>query len=81
MSATRRTQFLMEPAEFRRLQALARERKTSVAALIRSAVRQIYLSPTAEPEPIVEAIAAMGLPAIDWRHAKSEISGSGGSST
>lgn len=73
MSATRRTQLLMEPAEFRRLRALAKERKTSVAALIRSAVRETYLSPTVERGPIVEAIAAMRLPAIDWKRAKSEI--------
>jgi hypothetical protein len=63
----------MEPAEFRRLQALAKERKTSVAALIRSAVRETYLSPAVERGPIVEAIAAMGLPAIDWKRAKREI--------
>ena len=72
VSATRRIQLLMEPAEFRRLKTLARERKTSVAALIRSAVREAYLSPTADREPIVEAIAAMRLPAIDWRRAKND---------
>lgn len=73
MSATRRTQLLMEPAEFRRLQALAKQRKTSVAALIRTAVRETYLSPTADRGPIVEAIAAMELPATDWERAKREI--------
>ena len=50
MAPTRRAQILMEPEEFRRLQALARERRTSVANLIRSAVRDTYLAPqTAKP--------------------------------
>ena len=73
MSTTRRTQLLMDPAEFRRLQALARERKTSVAELIRFAVRQTYLAPVAERGPIVDAIAAMRLPGVDWKRAKKEI--------
>ena len=73
MPATRRTQLLMEPAEFRRLQAVARRRRTSVAQLIRSALRQAYLSPAPERRPVVEAILAMGLPPIDWKRAKKEI--------
>ena len=73
LSAARRMQFGIEPAEFRRLQAFAKERKTSVASLIRSAVRQICLFPAAERGAIVETIAAIELPAIDWKRAKSEI--------
>ena len=55
MSATRRAQLLMDPAEFRRLRAIARERKTSVAELIRSAVREAYLAPEPDLGPVVEA--------------------------
>jgi len=73
LAATRRTQILMEPEEFRRLQALARERKTSVANLIRSAVRDAYLAPVAERGPIVEAILAMRLSMPDWERAHKEI--------
>lgn len=73
MPATRRTQLLMEPDEFRKLQAAARRRRTSVAELIRSAVRATYLSPAIDRRPIVEAILAMGLPAGDWKRAKREI--------
>lgn len=73
MPATRRTQLLMEPAEFRKLQAAARRRRTSVAELIRSAVRDTYLSPGPDRRPIVEAILAMGLPSVDWKRAKKEI--------
>ena len=53
MATTRRTQLLMEPEEFKRLQRLARRRKTSVADLIRSAVRQAYLAPAPPSGPIV----------------------------
>jgi hypothetical protein len=39
MAATRRTQLLMEPDEFKRLKDEAHNRRCSVAELIRSAVR------------------------------------------
>ena len=73
MQATRRTQLLMDPEEFRQLRALARRRKTSVAQLIRSAVREAYLMPPPDPKPIVEAILKMKLPRISWQKAKKEI--------
>lgn len=73
MAATRRTQLLMEPEEFRRLKAVARRRKTSVAALIRSAVREAYLQPEPERGPIVDAILSMGLPKMDWPRVRKEI--------
>ncbi len=73
MGATRRTQILMDPAEYRRLKTIARERKVSVADLIRSAVRGAYLSPAPDRKRIVEAILAMGLPTVEWEDAKREI--------
>jgi hypothetical protein len=73
MPPTRRTQLLMEPGEFRKLQAAARRRRTSVAELIRSAVREAYLSAGPDRGPIVEAILAMGVPRIEWKQAKKEI--------
>src|SRR5438876_1022439 len=73
MSNTRRTQLLMDPKEFQRLKAVARRRKTSVAGLIRQAVREAYLAPGAERAPIVEAILTMGLPEMDWKRVKREI--------
>lgn len=73
MAATRRTQLLMEPEDYRRLRAEARRRKTSVAALVRAAVRETYLAPKPERGPIVDAILQMGLPALDWKRAKREI--------
>jgi hypothetical protein len=73
MAATRRTQLLMEPEDFKRLKAEARRRGSSVAELIRSAVRQAYFTPAPEKGPIVKAILDMKLPARDWRLAKREI--------
>lgn len=73
MPATRRTQLLMDPEEFRRLRALARQRKTSVAQLIRTAVREAYLRPEPDRKAIVRAILSMDLPAMDWKKVRKEI--------
>ena len=73
MAATRRTQLLMDPDEFRKLQALARRRKTSVAELIRRAVRASYLQSPVDRKPLVESILALKLPKIDWKTAKKDM--------
>ena len=73
MAPTRRAQILMEPEEFRLLQVLARKRRTSVANLIRSAVRETYLAPHPDKPPIVEAILAMRLELPDWAHLREEL--------
>jgi hypothetical protein len=73
MGTTQRTQLLMDPEEFRLLKSEARRRKTSVAELIRSAVRDAYLAPRPDRGPIVDAILAMRLPRISWRRAVKEI--------
>lgn len=73
MAATRRTQLLMDPKEFQRLRAIARRRKTSVAELIRSAVRETYLRPQLDRKAIVREIANMNLPVIEWDEARREI--------
>jgi hypothetical protein len=71
----------MDPDEFRQLRALAKRRKTSVAELIRCAVRESYLRAPAERKAPVEAILDLKLPNIDWRSAKKEIeAGHAGSS-
>lgn len=73
MGATRRTQLLMEPEDFRKLQAEARRRGTSVAELIRLAVRDTYLTRAPERRPLVEAILGMDLPVMDWDQLRQEI--------
>ncbi len=74
MSRTRRTQLLMDPEEFRQLRDLARRKNTSVAELIRTAVRANYLRPDrADRAPIVEAILHMKLPGMSWKKTHKEI--------
>jgi hypothetical protein len=73
MAATRRTQLLMDPDEFKQLRALARRRKTSVAELIRCSLRESYLKAPADRRALVEAILDLKLPKIDWKKAKKEI--------
>ena len=73
MAATRRTELLMDPDEFWRLRALARRKKTSVAELIRTAVRAVYLTPPPGRKAIVEDILKMNLPSMDWKKVRMEI--------
>ena len=74
MGATRRTQILMNPEEYRRLRDLARKKKISVGELIRTAVRTTYFEPrSADKKAALEEILRMNLPAISWRRAKKEI--------
>lgn len=73
MPATRRTQLLMDPEEFRRLRALARRRKTSVAELIRAAVRAAYLPSPPDRRAVVQEITQMKLPTLDWKKARKDI--------
>jgi len=73
MPATRRTQLLMDPEEFRQLRALARRKKTSLAELIRSAVREAYLAAPPDRRPLVEAILKLNLPKMSWKKVKKEI--------
>lgn len=75
MARTRRTQILMEPDEFRRLRSLARQRKTSIAHLIRRAVRQTYFEPEEAEvrKAAVERMLNMNLPVVEWPDAKKEI--------
>jgi len=73
MAATRRTQILMDPDEFKQLRALARQRKTSVGELIRRAVRESYFHPHTDRKRLVDGILNLKLPKIDWPKAKKEI--------
>jgi hypothetical protein len=63
----------MDPEEFKQLRALARRKKTSVAELIRSAVRQSYLPTPPDRRRLVEAILELKLPKMNWKKLKKEI--------
>jgi Ribbon-helix-helix protein, copG family len=73
MGGTRRIQLLMNPDELRRLRTLARRKKTSVAELIRVAVRTVYLTPPPDRKAIVQDILKMNLPSMDWNKVRKEI--------
>jgi len=74
MAFTRRAQLLMDPNDFRQLRALARQRKTSVAELIRLAVHAVYFTPPeAERKAIVDEISKMAIPGVSWRRVRKEI--------
>jgi len=64
----------MNPDEFRHLRSLARQKKTSVAELIRTAVREKYLAPEQpDRKAIVESILKMNLPVTDWDDVCAEV--------
>lgn len=72
---TKRLQVLFPPALLDRLQVLARERRTSIADLIRTAVEQVYFPdrPSAvTPLDAVQKLAAMDLPVADWERMEAE---------
>lgn len=73
MAHTRRAQILMEPDEYERLARIAKRRAVSVAELIRSAVRSVYLQSAQEREAAVDRIASMESPAAPWPELKREI--------
>lgn len=70
---TRRVQVLLSPEQYERLAALARARGTSVGALIREAVEQLY-SQSGEEERLqaVRQMSALHLPVADWEQMERE---------
>ena len=70
MSNSRRAQILMDPDEYTQLESLAYRRHTSVGALIREAVRLVYLRSPEDRLAAANAIAGMSLPDVAWEDAK-----------
>ena len=73
MPHTKRAQVLMEPEEYRRLEAVAAERGVAVAELIRTAVRERFLLTRRERRRLVDEILGLDLPAIDWQEAEDDV--------
>jgi hypothetical protein len=72
---TKRLQILFPPTLLDHLQVLARERRTSVANLIRTAVEQVYFPDRRSaitPLDAVRRLAAMDLPVSDWEQMEVE---------
>lgn len=66
MAQTRHVHMLMEPSDYERLEAVARSSNQSVAALVRAAVRERYLSPSRSEVSPVERLAALRLDLPCW---------------
>jgi predicted DNA-binding ribbon-helix-helix protein len=73
MPSRRRAQILMEPEEYDELTRIAEAKRVSVAELIRTAVRVVYLRSRDDRLATVDRIAAMELPIDSWDQMKSEI--------
>ena len=73
MTQTRRAQILMDPEEYDELARIAEAKLVSVAELIRTAVRTVYLRSPEDRLAAVERIAAMELPVDSWSQMKAEI--------
>jgi hypothetical protein len=75
MAPTRTAQITIEPEEYRRLEALAEQMGVSVADLIRTAVRDRYLSHSPNRREIVQEILRLEVPIEeDWDQIEEEIS-------
>ena len=73
MARTRRAQFSMAPDDYQQLVNIAQRERISVAELIRTAVRERYLTRTQKSEERVEAICAMNLEIDDWESIETEL--------
>ena len=70
----KRTQILFPEDEYRYLRREAAARHCSVGHLVREAVEQVYLQPSARKRlGIVARMAAMNLPVADWPQIEEEI--------
>ncbi|MFY9820104.1 MAG: ribbon-helix-helix protein, CopG family [Thermoanaerobaculia bacterium] len=74
MAQTRRAQITIEPEEYRQLEALANQQGTSVANLVRTAVRERYLTRSTRRREIVQEIFRLQAPIEeDWSTIEEEI--------
>ena len=73
MGQTRRAQILMEPETYRRLEEIARRERTSVAELIRTAVREKYLSDRPRRQAALSELLTMDLPVGRWEDIDGEV--------
>lgn len=71
---TKKTTILFSPTMYRQLEHVARQRKMSVAHLVRQAAIQCYLLPDQKTRrDAAAAIASMQLPVVDWPTMEREI--------
>lgn len=76
VAKTKRVQVLMDPAEFRQLEGLARKRRSSVSELMREATRVQLLHGLERGRRVAAAHAFLDLPDAplpDWAELKEEL--------
>ena len=74
MAQTRRAQITVEPEEYRQLESLAHQKGVSMAELIRTAVREQYLTRPTGRQEIVKEIFRLEIPIEeDWSSIEEEI--------
>ena len=73
MAQTRHVHMLMEPADYERLEAVARSTKQSVAELVRTAVRERYLAPSKSATSPVDRLQALELDLPCWDELAAEL--------
>jgi hypothetical protein len=70
---TRRVQRLIEPAEYKRIEAIAERHGVPVAELMRAAVRAMHPPGPRDAQASVQRISSMDLPVDPWAVIKGEI--------
>ena len=74
MAQARRAQITIDPEEYRQLESLAAQKGTSVADLVRTAVRERYLTRSTRRREIVQEIFRLQAPIEeDWSTIEEEI--------
>ena len=73
MGQTRRAQILMEPETYHRLEEIARREQTSVAELIRRAVREKYIKDLPGRQAALGEILSLDLPTDRWEDIDEEV--------
>ena len=72
--AKKRVEILFDPDQYARLEYIARERRESVGALIREAVRKEYLGPTKEEKlAAVRWMAEQNVDLGSWEELKEDM--------
>ncbi len=71
---TSRITILLSPEERKRLEEISRQRRTSIASLIRKALHQIYIKePLEAREKAAEYLCSLELPVEEWEKMEKKI--------
>jgi len=74
----KRAQILMDPVDYKALEAIARRRNVSVGQLVREAVHDRYLAGPERRRAAVDAILELKVPLRDWEQEERDLEESRG---